>query len=443
MDFALLPPEVNSGRMYAGPGSGPMLAAAAAWDELAAELHSTAAAYGSVVSGLTGGPWLGPAAAAMAAAAAPYLAWLTATATQAEQTASQARAAATAYEAAFAMTVPPPVIAANRSLLASLVATNFLGQNTPAIAATEAHYGEMWAQDAAAMYGYAGHSAAATTLTPFAAPTATTAPAGVAGQAAAVAHAAGVSAGTQAPAIMSAVPQALQGLAAPTAVTSAVAPTSVITAIAATAASADIPAASGALAASTTSASASFTSASYSATGIAFAENTEVLDVAQGIIRGGVTSPVDGLGSAALGALGTGTGPPVRAGVGQTASIGALSVPQSWAVASPATRLAAMALPSTSLGAAPAAVTATSENVFSDMTLAGMAGRALGGTVGLARPDRGRATTSRDRAQPPQRSSAGGGPVTGIAAELRALAHLRDSGVLTDEEFTKLKQRIV
>jgi len=441
MDFALLPPEVNSARMYAGPGSGPMLAAAAAWDELAAELHSTAAAYGSVLSGLTGGPWLGPAATAMAAAAGPYLAWLTATATQAEQTANQARAAAAAYEAAFAMTVPPPVIAANRSLLAALVATNFLGQNTPAIAATEAHYGEMWAQDAAAMYGYAGHSTAATTLTPFTAPPATTAPAEVAGQAAAVAHAAGVSAGAQAPAIMSAVPQALRGLAAPTAVTSAVAP--VITAIAATAASADIPAASGALAASTTSASASFTSASYSATGIAFAENTEALDVAQGIIRGGVTSPVDGLGSAALGALGTGTGPPVRAGVGQAASIGALSVPQSWAVASPATRLAAAALPSTSLGAAPAAVTATAENLFSDMALAGIAGRALGGTAGLARQDRGRAITSRDHAQPPQRSSAGGGPVTGIAAELRALAQLRDSGVLTDEEFIKLKQRIV
>lgn len=54
MDFGVLPPEINSGRMYAGPGSGPMLAAAAAWDGLATELQSTAADYGSVISVLTG-----------------------------------------------------------------------------------------------------------------------------------------------------------------------------------------------------------------------------------------------------------------------------------------------------------------------------------------------------------------------------------------------------
>jgi PPE-repeat protein len=49
MDFGLLPPEINSGRMYAGPGPGPMLAAAAAWDAPAAELHLTAASYGSAI----------------------------------------------------------------------------------------------------------------------------------------------------------------------------------------------------------------------------------------------------------------------------------------------------------------------------------------------------------------------------------------------------------
>ncbi|CKQ88978.1 PPE family protein [Mycobacterium tuberculosis] len=159
LDFGALPPEINSGRMYAGPGSGPLLAAAAAWDALAAELYSAAASYGSTIEGLTVAPWMGPSSITMAAAVAPYVAWISVTAGQAEQAGAQAKIAAGVYETAFAATVPPPVIEANRALLMSLVATNIFGQNTPAIAATEAHYAEMWAQDAAAMYGYAGSSA--------------------------------------------------------------------------------------------------------------------------------------------------------------------------------------------------------------------------------------------------------------------------------------------
>ena len=188
MDYGAFPPEVNSARMYAGPGAGSMLAAAGAWDGLAADLHSTAAAAGSVISGLTGGSWRGAASTSMAAAVAPYLTWMTATATQIEQVANQARAAAAAYAAAFGMTVPPAVIAANRAQLMALIATNILGQNTPAIMATEAHYGEMWAQDAAAMYGYAASSAAASTLAPFTPPKSTTNPAGLTGQSAAAAQ---------------------------------------------------------------------------------------------------------------------------------------------------------------------------------------------------------------------------------------------------------------
>ncbi|WP_131810876.1 PPE family protein, partial [Mycobacterium intracellulare] len=144
MDYGALPPEINSGRMYVGAGSGPMLAAAAAWDGVAIDLYTTAASYSSLIAELTA-VWRGPASATMAAASAPYAAWLTAAAAQAEQTAVQAKAAAGAYEAAFAMTVPPPVIAANRAQLMMLIATNFFGQNLPAIAATEAQYAEMWA----------------------------------------------------------------------------------------------------------------------------------------------------------------------------------------------------------------------------------------------------------------------------------------------------------
>lgn len=201
LDFGALPPEINSGRMYAGPGSGPMMAAAAGWDGLAAEMSTAAAGYGSVITELTSSPWVGPASASMVVAAAPYVAWMSATAEQAEQAGMQARAAAAAYEAAFGMTVPPPVIAANRALLAALVATNFFGQNTSAIAATEAHYAEMWAQDAVAMYGYAASSATASELNQFVAPPNTTGPDATAEQAAAVVQAVATPAGEAAAAV--------------------------------------------------------------------------------------------------------------------------------------------------------------------------------------------------------------------------------------------------
>ncbi|BBZ72282.1 PPE family protein [Mycobacterium paraseoulense] len=212
LDFAQLPPEINSALMYSGPGSGPLLAAAAAWDRLAAELHSAAASYGSVITGLTDGPWQGPAASSMLAAAVPQVAWLRGSAGRAEHAGAQAVAAAGAYEAAFTETVPPAVVAANRALLAQLMATNVLGQNTAAIAATESQYGDMWAQDAAAMYGYAGTSAAASTLPPFEPAVPSVNPAGVTGQAAAVAQATGVGATDNAQ-VLDAVPQTLSSLA--------------------------------------------------------------------------------------------------------------------------------------------------------------------------------------------------------------------------------------
>lgn len=221
VDYGALPPEINSGRIYAGPGSAPMMAAAAAWRGLAAELASAATSYNTVISRLAGEEWLGSASAAMLAAAAPYIEWMSTTAGLAEHTATQATAAAAAFEAAFAATVPPPLVAANRAQLATLVATNVLGQNTAAIAATEAHYGQMWAQDAAAMYGYAGSSATAAQVTPFSTPADTTNPAGLNGQAAAVSQAAGTAAGTntQASQLISNLPSALQGLSSPLAST--------------------------------------------------------------------------------------------------------------------------------------------------------------------------------------------------------------------------------
>jgi PPE-repeat protein len=189
-DFGSLPPEINSALIYSGAGVGPLTAASSAFSNLSSELSSNAASYESVISQLAGSEWQGPSSEAMAAAAQPYIAWLTTTSAQLQEAATQAIASAAAYQAAHSASSPPAVILANRAALAALVATNTLGQNTPAIAANEAQYGEFWAQDAAAMYGYASASAAAT-LSPLNPPAETTDPAGQSQQASALSSAAG------------------------------------------------------------------------------------------------------------------------------------------------------------------------------------------------------------------------------------------------------------
>jgi PPE-repeat protein len=417
MDYGALPPEINSARMYAGPGAGSMLVAAAAWDGLAADLNSTAASYGSVISGLTDASWQGAASTSMAAAATPYVTWMSATAAQVEQAANQARAAAAAYEAAFAMTVPPTVVAANRAQLMALIATNFLGQNTAAIMATEAHYGEMWAQDATAMYGYAANSAAASTLAPFTPPKSTTNPAGLTGQSAAVAQAAGATAGSHAQTVastsLSAVPQTLQGLAQPTQTASGL--SSLVTSNGAALASSGASGATGPMSAlsslagstgkgvgktaGTGTAASSGLGALDSLVDMGSSSSSGVADLgsdAAGLSpdAAGLGTNVGGMGTSfagvgmnfpgadslfasegmgqsgelggfglapALGGspMGSSLGFGAAATMGHASSVGTLSVPQTWAEAGPAASVPAgpMPVPTTGFGAVPAAST--------------------------------------------------------------------------------------
>jgi PPE-repeat protein len=410
MDYGALPPEINSTRMYAGPGAGSMLVAAGAWDGLAADLQSTAAAAGSVVSALTDEPWQGGSATSMAAAVAPYLTWLSSTAAQLERVANQARTAAAAYEAAFAMTVPPALVAANRAQLTALIATNFLGQNTAAIMATEAQYGEMWAQDAAAMYSYAASSAAASTLTPFTSPKSTTNPSG---QSAPLAQAVGTSVGNHAQSAtstslssMSQVPQTLQGLAAPGSSSTALDQVALGTGTSAATSAVSTPASmltglTGATGKGAVKAAGKTADAGGALGGLLAADGGSSLGLIEdtigfgedgiglvGLDGGGVGLDVLGVGldflgadelteSGGLGALGTfplgslgaglgdvggvgGTG--AAASIGQAASVSGLSVPQTWADAGsaaggPVFPPNAMALPGSGSGAAPAAST--------------------------------------------------------------------------------------
>lgn len=369
-DFAVRPPEIISAQIYSGPGAEPLLAAAAAWDGLAAELHSSASAYGSVIAELTSESWKGPSSASMSSAAAPYVTWISTTAAQAEQTASQARAAAVAYEAALAATVPPAVIAANRSQLASLQATNIFGQNGAAIAANEAEYGQMWAQDVAAMFSYASSSQAAGQLPSF----------------------------QEAPATTSGSANATQTAAA--AATSSTA--------------------------STTSVSSGLTQVESSITSLTkqynqFWENLlgggtgnkelgtfweQAYSSVKGV--GGQTTWANTTGSLwgtaaagwkgshvyapwaaglSKGSLGAGlaspahlassvSAKPISAVLGNAPTVGKLSVPSSWATAAPAIRLSANALPGTNVAAAPAM--GYPGGLVNEATLGSLAGGALG-----------------------------------------------------------------
>jgi PPE-repeat protein len=446
-----------------------MLTASEAWQGLAAELHSAAASYQSVVSGLTAGPWVGPSSSTMAAAAASYVSWLHATAAQAEETAAQAKAAAAAYQTAFTSTVPPPMVAANRSQLMTLVATNLFGRNTQAIAANEAQYGEMWAQDAAAMYGYAASSASATSLTPFTPPQQNTTPGGSGAQAAAASQAAGTSAGNVQGTVssiqqaFSSVPNALTSAAAPaqtdplSTLSNLIsifldAPASIATFLA------DIP---------------------FGVIGVT-ALPLDIIGAGTGLHTDDIVSgwngqqpwpdvgpaPVEPFPASLLN-LPQGALPPpsVAAGLGEANAVGALSVPPTWAVATPAVRPISYtlpALPETTISATAApAGEAGSGSTLSEMALAGMAGRAMAGTVGTgvsrgaAKAPKDAKATARTGTAATTNSTAATADkdvapqdkpravVTGVAAELREFAKLRDEGILTDEEYSEQKNRLL
>lgn len=327
MDYAALPPEINSARMYAGSGSAPMMAAAAAWNSLGAELSTTASSYQSVISMLTGEEWLGAASASMTAAVTPFVAWLNSTAAAAEHAASQATASAAAYEAAFAMTVPPPVVAANRAQFAALVATNFLGINTPAIGAIEAHYAAMWAQDAIAMYGYAASSASAGVLQPLTSPAPTTNPAG---QAAAVTGASAGNAQSGLSQLVAGLPTAMQTLAAP------------LSASAAPAQAGDFLSD---FISSTQNVGIFNAIQTYSTYAVTAGSWHLFAGIASGIAiategGGGAALMSDVAPAASAGSAGFGRAP-VLASAGQAAPVGGLSVPQSWPAATPTAATAA------------------------------------------------------------------------------------------------------
>lgn len=373
MDFAMLPPEVNSSRMYSGAGAQPLLAAATAWSALAAELNGMGLAYDSMIDELSmrlgraqrrrdgrRGGTVRPVDACHRGPGRTHRFGGQDGCRRLRRGVRDDRAS--------------PAVTANRTQMVSLLTTNYLGQNTAAIAATDAQYYEMWAQDATAMYGYATNSAAATRLAPFTQPPRTTNPAGAANQAGAVGQAAATATGSHADTAVAAITQALQGLSAP-----------------------------GSAAAMEPGLAASYLALASSLFG------TFVIDSAG-------TFGVDAAGTFGIDLIGVGeiesellpememfeALEPVSAELGEAATLSGLSVPQSWATAAPTTTVIQQvggALPTAAPGAVPTAAAGATALPLAAIGAAGLVGRA----------------TMRLRPGPPRQHQSETNPQTGAA----------------------------
>jgi PPE-repeat protein len=344
IDFGALPPEINSARMYAGPGPASLSMAAVAWTSLATELHTAASSYRSLIAGLTTGRWLGPTSLTMASAFGPYVAWMSGAAARAEEASSHATLAVEIYEAAFAMTVPPPVVTANRVQLATLTSTNFFGQNTAAIAANEAEYAEMWAQDAAAMYQYAGNSVAVCDVTPFNLPPKVTDDAGLVAQSNAVGQATAATGLQHADLanLVSQVPTTMQALTTPGADTVSTGTSSAVSDTLSsfmTQLPNYLPQYLNAGATPLYGMS-SVLSMAQTAQGMANTAAQAAAGAAQGAASGAasVATALPNIGSGVMGSLGT------------AAHLGPMAVPSAWTSVIPQTPMAAAALPNISVG---------------------------------------------------------------------------------------------
>ncbi|GAA0999373.1 PPE family protein [Tsukamurella strandjordii] len=166
MTFPALPPEVNVGRLMSGAGPAPATAAAAAWSVVASAASARSAFLTSLLPRLAAS-WQAPETALMTRNVAMYLAYNEALRVQALLAATRHTKQAADYSAALAGMAQLPEIVQNQVTHGVLQATNFLGVNTGAIAANEAQYAGMWAQNAAMMFGYLANSMANMTFEPF------------------------------------------------------------------------------------------------------------------------------------------------------------------------------------------------------------------------------------------------------------------------------------
>jgi PPE-repeat protein len=191
--FSAFPPEVNAGQLMAGDQGASIAAAVAAYEALSAALIEEGARMGTTAGTTAATGWEGVGGAAMVSTAMPYVAALEALAGWVQQSAASAAAIEQAYAVTKAAMIQVPICTTNRTSQAGLVATNVIGQNSPAIIGLDTeYYGHFWTNNASLMGSYEAFVTpilAALGVPPPPAPL-TANPAGPAGQAAAIGEAA-------------------------------------------------------------------------------------------------------------------------------------------------------------------------------------------------------------------------------------------------------------
>ncbi len=146
-DAGTLPPEVNYTNMTVGDQMLSTSLAAAAHEALGSLLGAETARMGATTAA-TLMEWIGVGGAAMGMTSAQLESLLGLMTAWFESGAAALTEVMAAYHATVPLMIPAPVSLANRSTQATLVSTNFLGFNQPAIDGLDATYASHWAQNA-------------------------------------------------------------------------------------------------------------------------------------------------------------------------------------------------------------------------------------------------------------------------------------------------------
>ncbi|WP_110796999.1 PPE domain-containing protein [Mycolicibacterium llatzerense] len=154
-DAAAMPPELNHTLLSTGDLGASLTTAAAGYESVADMLMAEITAMGINTSTTAMIGWQGAGGVAMQMSAADFMAVCAAASAWVRVGQAQAMEVTAAHTVAVQSMIPAEVCLTNRSTQAGLVASNILGQNTPAIVGLDAQYfGEFWVQNATARTGY-------------------------------------------------------------------------------------------------------------------------------------------------------------------------------------------------------------------------------------------------------------------------------------------------